>query len=96
MPGPAKEKITVADEKPAERKPSQKTKAAKSPNQKPAAKASRKTKAWVLVRPIDSVFDRDDESSATFFAEDVGLTYEDNDPAVARAVELYPDNFVPG
>lgn len=84
------EKESVAANKPSDSKSKAKP---KSPNQKPSSKSTRKTKSYVLVKPIDAVFDREDSSSATFFAEDVGLTYDDNDPAVARAVELYPDHF---
>lgn len=67
----------------------------KSPDQKPAAKASRKTKSYVLTKPIEAIVAGDDgeEAGRTFHAEDVGLTYDDTDPAVARAVALYPDHF---
>lgn len=52
-----------------------------------------KPKSYTLVKPIDAVLAREDGPDATFYAEDVGLTYEDNDPAVKRAVELYPEHF---
>lgn len=85
----AEKKTSVAAKKPADSK--SKAKAAPSPNQKPSK--SRGSKTHVLVKPIDAIFDREDETSCTFFAEDVGLSYDDSDPAVARAVELYPDHF---
>lgn len=93
---PAKEKESVAANKPSDSKSKAKGKATpKSPNQKPRAKSTRKTKSFVLVKPIEGIFTSGDgeQAGATFFAEDVGLTYEDNDPDVARAVELYPDHF---
>lgn len=52
-----------------------------------------KPKSYTLVKPIDGVFARDDGPDATFHDEDIGLVYDDNDPAVKRAVELHPEHF---
>lgn len=57
--------------------------------------AAKKPKSWVLTRAIDAVIARDDTTTATFHDADVDSTYDDSDPAVARAVVLYPDCFKP-
>lgn len=52
-----------------------------------------KVKRYVLTKAMDAVFARNDEQSMTFGPEDVGLEFSDDDPAVAKAVALYPGNF---
>lgn len=55
--------------------------------------STRKPKSYVLVKPIDGVFSRTDETFVTFQEADVGLSYSAADPGVKRAVEIYPDCF---
>lgn len=67
----------------------------------PAAKSKPKTrgkaKGYTLTKPIDAVFDADPDPDidrvVTFSAEDVGLTFYDDDHAVARAVAMFPEAF---
>lgn len=55
--------------------------------------AAKKAKSYVLRKPIDAVISRTDETWANFAPEDVGVEFSDSDPAVAKAVAMYPDHF---
>lgn len=52
-----------------------------------------KPKTYTLTKAMDAVFARNDESSISFGPEDVGLEFTDDDPAVAKAVAMFPGNF---
>lgn len=54
---------------------------------------ARKPKRYILTKAVPAVFTRPDGTDAVFQEHEVGLDYFDDDPAVARAVEIYPDNF---
>lgn len=70
-----------------------KTTAGKSAPAKAPAKKAAKAKEYRVLKQVPGVFESDDGKIVVF--HEVGATVAAGGPGVDRALELWPDNFVP-